>query len=102
MAYYSMEGQDKTIWSAHGENLSAQDIHNMILVLQSPNAVEMFTPTELKIINMVIKTHIMKKAMSTTYEIPKDDFEKFENENRFGKTLKKENKEKNLIINEKL
>ena len=92
MPYYSIKGQDKTHWSSHGENLSAQDIHNIILILQNPDLLEMFSYPELKILKMTIKTHIMQKALSTVYEIPEEEIEKFEIENRLGKPLKKEKK----------
>lgn len=83
---------DGSLWSSKGQKLSKQDINNMILVLQNPDLTKAFTETEIAMIKMAIKTHIIEKAYSVVYEVPNEKKEEIENENRSGKAFRKKKK----------
>lgn len=85
MYYKVIKDHNGTLWASDYEKLSNQDINNMILVLQNPELIKMFTNIELKMIKTTIKTYIIEKAYSTLYEVPEEKKEEFENENRSGK-----------------
>ena len=85
MYYKVIKDHNGTLWASDYEKLSSQDINNMILVLQNPELMKMFTNTELQMIKTTIKTYIIEKSYSTLYEVPEEKNEEFENENRSGK-----------------
>ena len=92
MYYKVIKDHNGTLWASDYEKLSNQDINNMILVLQNPELIKMFTNIELKMIKMAIKTYIIEKAYSTLYEVTDEQKDELEKESHSGKTLKKEYK----------
>lgn len=89
MYYKVIKDNDETLWASNYEKLSSQDINNMILVLQNPELIKMFTNTELKVIKTTIKTYIVENAYSTLYEVPEEKKYELEKESHLGKALKK-------------